>query len=83
MKVLYYTALIWWLRKRNPSAVATFWYSKKQDSISSKFPEVLIEDVRFKGKKYSEMKNFEFGLFINWDDAILVGIGNYSDITFK
>jgi len=37
-------------------------------------------DARFKGKPYTEMRDFKYGVS-NWDDAKVVGIGGYNDIT--
>lgn len=71
-------------KKLNPKADHVFWYSKKQDSLP-KWPfdsEYKIKgECTFKGKRYSEMKGFEYnGGLSNWDDAKIVGIGSIEDV---
>ena len=71
------------LRIENPEATSIFWYSKHQDSISTTSHGNMFfhKEPTFKGEKYTEMKDFEFdgGLSI-FDDAVIVGVGSYSDI---
>ena len=59
-----------------------FFYSDKQkcvvDSIQL-FNGEQRQVVKFKGRPYTEMRQFKYG-FPNWNDAVLLGIGSYRDI---
>jgi hypothetical protein len=59
-----------------------FFWSKKQDTLSKEagwFDMRPKKDTYIKGKKYSEMREIGRG-YSNWGDAIIVGIGGYSDV---
>lgn len=56
-----------------------FYYSEKQLHCCDGFFMYPKPDVRFKGKPYTEMREFKHG-FSGWDDAKIVGIGGYSDV---
>jgi len=67
---------------RKNRATHVFYFSEKQLHCCDgffKFDRMPNPDVRFKGKPYTEMREFKHG-FSNWDDAKIVGIGGYSDV---
>lgn len=61
-----------------------FYYNHKQKNINYDWVYGIEKTSinKFKGKEYTEMKEFNYG-WSNWDDAILIGIGTYSDITIN
>ena len=62
-----------------------FYYSKKQNEIIEDYSYSLGKKkykATFKGKEYTEMKQFKDG-WCNWDDSKLIGIGRDENIILK
>jgi hypothetical protein len=59
-----------------------FFYSEQQDKIGLNVYPYEKHITYVNGIEYSEMREIGKG-FSNWDDAKIVGIGSYKDITYN
>lgn len=86
LKRIQWAVQIWWLRLWDKKATHAFYFSAKQDAIPVYLfgePEWMRSQKHlYKGQLYSEMIGFEYkGAYCNWEDARLLGIGTYKDVT--
>jgi len=68
------------LRRENPSATHSFWFSQGQKDVSQRF-DFERGKTTFNNSEYTEMIGFKFKKLSNWPDAVFLGVGSYSNVS--